>query len=656
MRPTVEIALPVHNEERALEGSVRRLHAFCTESLPWSFRIVIADNASADGTGAIAERLAAELDAPGLVARRRRRPRLHGRRLLDRPRGAPAAPHPARLLHLTLLPGVADQAWFFDTDVRTALEDLRGIARLGGELSRFALVGVASAILYLLLFLALRGLTAPLAANAVALALSAAANTAANRRFTFGRRGRAGLLTHHVQGLIVFGFCLGLTTVALAGLGALAPGASRAVGGRVARIVGVSDASSPAEQPGSSQRHHRPHAPRLSAVRREGERVTPLELFFDLVFVLAITECTSLMSHHPSWSGMAQGLLVLGVLWWAWAAYAWLTSVIDPEAGPVRLVFFAAMASMLIAAICVPEAFGDLALAFALAVGFFRVSHIALFTIASSDAPDLRRSTVALAVSTAIAVGLLAAASAFDGLPQAALWVLALALDFGGPYFFGVEGWQLVPGHFAERHGLIVIIALGESIVEIGAGAAGHLNLGIGVAAVLGVGVAAALWWIYFDVVALISAQRLGEAEPGRVQNALARDSYSYIHVFLVAGIVLTSFGLKTVIAHTGADLDWVTGFALLGGIALYLLGLVAFRYRQNHTWNRNKLILAPILLALVPVATAIPALASLAIATALLALLVVREHVGYDERRDRLRARNTMTEAEAELMANDGT
>jgi low temperature requirement protein LtrA len=382
--------------------------------------------------------------------------------------------------------------------------------------------------------------------------------------------------------------------------------------------------------------------------------VTPLELFFDLVFVLAITECTSLMSHHPTWSGLAQGLLVLGVLWWAWASYAWLTSVIDPEGGPVRLVFFAAMAAMLIAAICVPEAFGDLALAFALSIGFFRVAHIALFAIAGSDEPGIRRSTQALAVSTAIAVALLAAASAFDGLAQAALWVLALALDFGGPYFFGIEGWQLVPGHFAERHGLIIIIALGESIVEIGAGAAGQLDLGIGVAAVLGVAVAAAMWWVYFDVVALVSARRLGEAEPGRVQNALARDSYSYLHLFLVAGIVLTAFGLKTVIAHTGAHLHWVPAFALLGGIALYLLGLVAFRYRQKHTLNRIKPVCAVALLVMIPVATAIPSLASLAVATALLAVLVGREHVGYDERRDELRARNTMTEAEAELVAGE--
>jgi low temperature requirement protein LtrA len=414
----------------------------------------------------------------------------------------------------------------------------------------------------------------------------------------------------------------------------------------------VSDPFTPLDEGDPRPRDH--HAPRLSAVRREGERVTPLELFFDLVFVLAITECTSLMSHHPSWSGLAQGLLVLGVLWWAWSGYAWLTSVIDPEAGAVRLVFFAAMAAMLLAAICVPEAFGHLALAFALAIGFFRVSNIALYAIAGRDQPGLRQSVRTLAVSTAIAVALLAAASAFDGLAQAGLWVLALALDFGGPYFFGVEGWQMVPGHFAERHGLIIIIALGESIVEIGTGAAGNLDLGIGVAAVLGVGVAAAMWWTYFDVVALVSARRLSEAEPGRVQNALARDSYSYLHLFLVAGIVLTAFGMKTSLAHTDAHLHWVTAFALCGGVAMYLLGLVAFRYRHTRTWNVPKLILSALLGILIPVATAIPALATLAIVAVLLTVLISREHVSYGERRDELRAQNTMTEAEIELVASD--
>jgi low temperature requirement protein LtrA len=377
---------------------------------------------------------------------------------------------------------------------------------------------------------------------------------------------------------------------------------------------------------------------RLGNIRREGERVTPLELFFDLVFVLAITQCTALMAHDQSWSGLAQGLLVLGVLWWAWVGYAWLTSVIDPEAEAVRFVIFIAMAALLIVAIAVPEAFGSLALAFALGIGVFRCAHIALFMLAGADDRDLRRSVIGLAVSTAIAVGLLALASLFDGLAQGALWLLALFLDMAGPYFFGAEGWKLVPHHFAERHGLIVIIALGESIVAIGLGASGVLDLGIATAAVLGVALAGALWWAYFDVVALISARRLGEAEVGRVQNELARDSYSYIHLLLVAGIVLAALGLKVTIGHHGDALHYVPAFALLGGVAIYLLGLVAFRYRHVRTFNRHRLGLAIVLLILVPVATEVPALISLAAVVAMLWSLIAREHRGYGSQRDELR------------------
>jgi low temperature requirement protein LtrA len=380
------------------------------------------------------------------------------------------------------------------------------------------------------------------------------------------------------------------------------------------------------------------HVPRLSAARRQGERVTPLELFFDLVFVLAITQCTALMAGHPTWSGMAQGLLVLGVLWWAWVGYAWLTSVIDPEQGAIRLLIFAAMAAMLVASLCVPEAFSNLGLAFAVAIGVFRSLHIALFILASPDDPELRRSVISLAASTALAVGLLACASLFDGLAQAAIWLLAIVLDMGGPYFFGTEGWRLIPGHFAERHGLIVLIALGESIVAIGAGASGHLDLGIGTAAVLGVALAAGLWWIYFDVVALISSQRLGEAEKGREQNALARDSYSYIHLLLVAGIVLSSFGLETVLHHTDKHLHDVQSFALFGGVAVYLLGLVCFRLRHVRTWNQRRLALAILLLILAPFGTELPALASVAVVVTLLWVLVAVELHGYDERRERLR------------------
>jgi low temperature requirement protein LtrA len=387
-------------------------------------------------------------------------------------------------------------------------------------------------------------------------------------------------------------------------------------------------------QTSTEQRH------RISGIRREGERVTPLELFFDLVFVLAITQCTGLMSHDQTWSGLAQGLLILGVLWWAWVGYAWLTSVIDPEALAIRGVIFVAMAALLIVGVCVQEAFGNLALTFALGIGVFRAAHIALFMLAGAEADDgdLRRSVIGLGVSTALAVGILVLASLFDGVAQGALWALAILLDMAGPYVFGSEGWKLVPGHFAERHGLIVIIALGESIVAIGVGASGALNLGIGTAAVLGVFLAAALWWTYFDVVALISARRLGEAKPGRVQNELARDSYSYIHLLLVAGIVLMALGMKVTIGHHSQHLHYVAAFALLGGVALYLLGLVAFRYRHVHTLNRHRLGLAIVLLLLVPVATTVPALISLAVAAVLIWAMIAYEHRGYGPGRDELR------------------
>jgi low temperature requirement protein LtrA len=381
-----------------------------------------------------------------------------------------------------------------------------------------------------------------------------------------------------------------------------------------------------------------PHRSRFSATRREGERVTPLELFFDLVFVLALTQCTALMAYDQTWSGLAQGLLVLGVLWWAWVGYSWLTSVIDPEEGVVRLVIFVAMAAMLIVSLSVQKAFGNLALSFAFGIGVYRAAHIVLFWLAGADDKDLRRSVTGLAISTAIAVVILTLASLFDGLAQGALWGLAIFLDMAGPYFFGAEGWRIVPGHFAERHGLILIIALGESIVAIGVGASGALDLGIAAAAVLGIFLAAALWWTYFDVVALISARRLSQAEVGRVQNELARDSYSYIHLLLIAGIVMIALGLKVTIGHYDEHLHDVPAFALLGGVAIYLIGLVAFRYRHIQTLNRHRLGLAIVLLLLVPVATEIPALLTVAIAVVLIWAMIAFEHRGYGASRAELR------------------
>ncbi|MEY2516698.1 MAG: hypothetical protein QOJ89_4056 [bacterium] len=377
---------------------------------------------------------------------------------------------------------------------------------------------------------------------------------------------------------------------------------------------------------------------RLTPVMREQETVTPLELFFDLVFVLALTQCTALMAVEPTWEGLAKGILVLGVLWWSWVGYAWLTSVIDPEEGAVRLVIFAAMAAMLVAALCVPEAFGDAALIFAIAYAFVRIAHIALFVLSSSDDPNLRKSVVGLGVSTAVGVGLLLAAAFTDGVAQGALWALALGFDMAGPAFFGVEGWRLSAHHFAERHGLIIIIALGESIVAIGVGVQSEIDVGVVAAAVIGSAVAAALWWLYFDVVALVAGRRLAEAETGREQNAMARDSYSFLHFPMVAGIVLVALGMKKTLGHVEDPLKLVPAAALFGGAALYLLAHVAFRYRHVHTLNTRRLVLAVLLVALTALATQLPALASIAILAGLLIILIVVETHSYGDSRARTR------------------
>jgi low temperature requirement protein LtrA len=372
---------------------------------------------------------------------------------------------------------------------------------------------------------------------------------------------------------------------------------------------------------------------------RSEERVKPLELFFDLVFVLALTQCTALMAGDPTWAGLARGVLVLGVLWWAWVGYSWLTSVVDPEEGLVRFAIFAAMAGLLVVALCVPEAFDDAALLFACAYALVRGAHIVLFAVASHGDPDFRKSVAGLAIGTAIGAGLLVAAAFADGALQGGLWALALFLDMGEPYLFGSEGWKLSPAHFAERHGLIVIIALGESIVAIGVGAEGlEVDAGVVAASVLGVGVAAALWWLYFDLVALVAERRLARAEPGREQNEVARDSFSYLHFPMVAGIVLVALGLKKTLEHVGDPLETVPAVALLGGTAFYLLAHVAFRWRNVHRFSVQRVVAAAALVALLPVVLEIPSLATLGVVLAVLSLLIAYETVRFAELRDRLR------------------
>jgi low temperature requirement protein LtrA len=379
--------------------------------------------------------------------------------------------------------------------------------------------------------------------------------------------------------------------------------------------------------------------PRLTAVPRSEERVLPLELFFDLVFVLALTQCTALMAKHASWGDLGKGLLVLGLMWWSWVAYAWLTSVINPEEGAIRFAMFGAMAAMLVVALCVPEAFGDSAVLFAVAYTGVRFGQIALMLIASREDPGLRASTNALAVGTSLGCSLLIVGALFeDDTLQAAIWAVALALDMLEPYLFRSEGWKLQPSHFAERHGLIIIIALGESIVAIGVGAGHDVDAGVVAAAVLGIAVAGALWWLYFDVVALVAERRLANAKVGREQNEIARDSFSYLHFPMVAGVVLVALGMKKTLGHVDEPLKTVPAVATLGGTAVYLLGHVAFRWRNVHRFSSARLITAALLVALIPLATEIDALLTIALVAIVLAALIAYETTRFAELRDRMR------------------
>src|ERR687894_1181384 len=267
------------------------------------------------------------------------------------------------------------------------------------------------------------------------------------------------------------------------------------------------------------------------------KRVAPLELFFDLVFVFALTQVTALMSDTPTWEGLGQGMLVLVALWWAWGAYAWLTNYIAADEGVERLLVFASMGAFLIAALAVPHAFGEDALLFGVAYAAARWLHIFIWAEANDDI-DTGEAIVRLARTALPAPALLIIAGFVDdGTVRAALWIVALGIDLAGPYVFGVRGFRVSAGHFAERFSLIVIIALGESIVAIGAGVEGALDGGVIAAALLGVALACSLWWAYFDVVALVAESRFREAAADRRVH-IARDAYSYLHIPMIAGII----------------------------------------------------------------------------------------------------------------------
>ncbi|MBA3262188.1 MAG: low temperature requirement protein A [Thermoleophilaceae bacterium] len=380
-----------------------------------------------------------------------------------------------------------------------------------------------------------------------------------------------------------------------------------------------------------------------TAAVREGQpddsekRVAPLELFFDLVFVFALTQVTALMADHPTWEGLGQGMLVLVALWWAWGAYAWLTNYIAADEGLERLLMFAVMGAFLVAALAVPHAFGRDALLFGVAYAAARWLHIFIFAEANDDV-DTGQAIVRLARTALPAPALLIVAGLVDdGTTRAALWIVALGLDLAGPYVFGVRGFRISAGHFAERFSLIVLIALGESIVAIGTGIRGELDAGVLAAAGLGLIVACALWWAYFDVVALVSERRFREMPDDR-RVRIARDSYSYLHLPMIAGILLVALGVKKTLQHVDEPLDTIPAVALFGGIALYYAGHVGFRLRNLGTVNRARLTALVTSLALIPLASEVDALAALAFAASLTSALILYEVTRFREARRRIR------------------
>ena len=372
-------------------------------------------------------------------------------------------------------------------------------------------------------------------------------------------------------------------------------------------------------------------------VERE-QRVTALELFFDLVFVFAITQVTGFLYHDPTWTRVAEAIAILMALWFAWTAYAWLGNTAGSDEGTMRVVLLAAMAPLLVASLAVPRAFGKDALIFGVAYFLVRALHLVEYSLLARGNPELLGAVVRLSRTILPAAGLLVLAGLLPEPLRAFCWVAALAIDYGGLLLSSTEGWRVEPAHFAERHGLIIIIALGESIVALGVGASElSLDAGVVTAVVLGLTVAGCLWWAYFDVVAAVAERKLREAGP--IEGArIARDSYSYLHLPMVAGIVVFAFGVKETLVHVHAHLESVPAAALCGGVALYLLALSAFKRRNVGSFNYPRLVASAALVALAPAATALPALLSLALVAVVACALITYEVFRYAEARERIR------------------
>jgi low temperature requirement protein LtrA len=366
------------------------------------------------------------------------------------------------------------------------------------------------------------------------------------------------------------------------------------------------------------------------------QRATTLELFYDLVFVFAITQVSHLLLEHLTWEGAGQATLVLLVVWWSWNYTTWVTNELDPESIVVRLLVIALMLASLLMAIAIPEAFGDRALLFVGCYVAIQVGRHTFLTFAAAERGTLERQRAGRILTWFVGAGALWIAGGLaDGTTRTVLWLAALALDYGAPLVtFWVpwrprltpEAWEVGTEHFAERFQLFIIIALGESIVITGA-TTGDLELTTArvTAFALAFLATAALWWIYFSVVATIAQRRLEESAN---RTLLARDAYTYLHAVIVAGILLSAVGDELVIAHPTDELSHPQLAAVVSGPALYLLAHVALRLRITQTVSGMRLAGAIACLAVGVIGTSAPALVVAGLLVGVLVAVIAADHV----------------------------
>jgi low temperature requirement protein LtrA len=329
----------------------------------------------------------------------------------------------------------------------------------------------------------------------------------------------------------------------------------------------------------------------------EEQRATTLELFYDLVFVFAITQVSHLLLDDLSWDGAGHAALALLVVWWAWNYTTWVTNELDPDSTVVRLLLIAIMLASLLLAVAIPGAFGEHGLLFAGSYVAIQVGRHTFLTFWAAGPGSLERERAGRILAWFVVSGAFwIAGGVADGVERTGLWLTALLVDYTAPLvLYWVPGrprlaytaWEVETAHFAERFQLFMIIALGETIVLTGATAT---ELDLDTARLVAFGLAflttAAFWWLYFTYVAAI-AQRRFELAPDRTR--LARDAYTYLHVVLVAGVILSAVGDELVIAHPTDELPSDELAVIVGGPALYLAGHVLFRLRmaRSLSWKR---------------------------------------------------------------------